>query len=182
MKVDREYVCLYWKCNARVQPNHFLCGFHFNNLLDGFLDVCPACRRFKHVDWRLCGDCERGRPVTGPGLSTVDANKYKVEHSEAWKKHDVVAKRFYVYILRLNNGQFYAGQSRELRERLEEHREGKVKSTVGRAPKLNYFEVLPTREAAELREAQLKELIDSNPREIRRLILSFRDNIKELDF
>lgn len=180
--MDRDYICEYWKCNRRIQPNHFLCSFHFNDLLDGYIDVCPVCRRFKHVDWILCGDCEKGRPVTGQRSSIMNANKHKVEHSEKWRKRDEVVDKFYVYILRLDSGKFYVGQSRELRERLEERRDSKVKSTAGRNPKLNYFEVLPTREAAELREAELKELMDSNPREIRRLIVSFRDNVRELEF
>ena len=105
-----------------------------------------------------------------------------MEHSEKWNKRDQVAERFYVYILKLDGGKFYAGQSRELRERIDEHKDGKVKSTTGRNPKLNYFEVLPTREAAELREAELKEIIDSNPREIHRLIVSFRADVRELEF
>jgi len=177
VKTDRDYICEYWKCNRRTQPNHFLCGFHFNDLLDGYIDVCPVCRRFKHIDWRLCGDCEKGRPV-----NRQRAPKYDVEHSEKWNTRDQVADKFYVYILKLDGGKFYAGQSRELRERIDEHKDGKVKSTAGRNPKLNYFEVLPTREAAELREAELKEIIDSNPREIYRLIVSFRADVGELQF
>jgi predicted GIY-YIG superfamily endonuclease len=85
-----------------------------------------------------------------------------------------------VYILKLDNGDFYIGHTRELRERLSEHRDQKVSSTAGRTPKLQYFEVLPTREDAERREDELKRLEDSNPRQIRRMIISFLDFVREI--
>jgi len=105
-----------------------------------------------------------------------------VEHFDAWIKGDKRADRFFVYILKLDNGDFYVGQTRELRERLSEHRDNKTSSTAGRNPKFQYFEVLPTREAAELREAELKRLKDSNPRQIRRMIIGFQDIIRELEW
>jgi len=85
-----------------------------------------------------------------------------------------------VYILKLDNGDFYVGHTRELRERLSEHRDQKVASTAGCNPKLQYFEVLSTREAAKEREAELKRLEDSNPRQIRRMIIAFADLIREI--
>jgi predicted GIY-YIG superfamily endonuclease len=103
-----------------------------------------------------------------------------LEHSDAWAKGDKGAERFFVYILKLEDGDFYVGQTRELRERLSEHRDQKASSTARRNPKLQYFEILPTREAAELREAELKKLRDSNPRQIRRMIISFHDLIREV--
>ncbi len=38
-------------------------------------------------------------------------------------------KYFYVYILRLSNGDYYVGRSDSLRERVKEHSWGMVKST-----------------------------------------------------
>ena len=47
---------------------------------------------------------------------------------------------------------------------------------------MQYFEILPTREAAEYREVELKRIADSNPREIRRMIIGLRDLISELRY
>ena len=74
------------------------------------------------------------------------------------------------------------GHTRELRERLSEHIDGKVASTKGRSPRLQYFEILPTREAAEIRESELKKLARYNPREIIRMILGFKDLVSELNY
>jgi len=68
-----------------------------------------------------------------------------------------------------------------LRPRLSEHIDKKTKSTAGKNPKLKYFEILNSREAAELREAELKKLNEKNPREIRKMVISFQDLIKEVD-
>ena len=67
---------------------------------------------------------------------------------------------FFIYILKLDDGKFYAGHTRELRERMGEHRDGKAKSTADKNPLLVWFEIVDTRKEAAEREAQLKELID----------------------
>ena len=63
---------------------------------------------------------------------------------------------FYVYILKLEDGSFYAGQTREIRERLMEHRDGMTKSTEGKDPKLVWFTTVTTREQATDYEVQVK--------------------------
>ena len=45
-----------------------------------------------------------------------------------------------------------------------------------------WFVVLSTREAVTAAEVELKELIDANPREIRRMIIKFKDLVRELDY
>jgi predicted GIY-YIG superfamily endonuclease len=105
-----------------------------------------------------------------------------IKHSQAWDAKDKFASQFFVYILKLSNGHFYAGQTRDLRERLSEHIDGKTFSTKGLSPKLQYFEIFPNRYAAEQREVQLKNLINGNEREIRRMILNFKDLTSELNF
>ena len=176
-------ICGYWECNRRIPYNHFLCAEHYEDWEDGFIDQCPRCGRFKDSMYELCLDCAYRRPVTRwePPIAIRTVNQHHmVEHSDAWIKGDKGADRFFVYILKLDNGDFYVGQARELRERLSEHRDQKVASTARRNPKLQYFEILPTREAAELREAELKRLRDSNPRQIRRMIIGFHDLIREV--
>ena len=108
--------------------------------------------------------------------------RYRKETSPSWQAGDADALRFFVYILKLTDGAFYAGQTRELRERLSEHRDGLVQSTAHKDPKLVWFAVLPSRDAAASTEVALKKLIDSNPREIRRMVIGFSDMARELDF
>ena len=89
---------------------------------------------------------------------------------------------FYVYILRLAGGEFYVGHTRELRERLSEHKDGKTRSTKGKDPRLVWFTRLSSREEATHLEAYLKEVNDRNEREIRRMVVQFKDLADALDF
>ncbi len=65
---------------------------------------------------------------------------------------------FYVYMLQ--DGQrldgFYIGFSSDLRRRLTEHNDGKVRATRGRVWTLVYYEAYRTRAAAQERERVLK--------------------------
>ena len=80
--------------------------------MDGLLDRCPGCDRFKDVQYERCIECNNldQQSKAGP---------YRREHSKAWELGDAEATDF-VYLLKLKDGTFYAGQTRELRER--EHR------------------------------------------------------------
>lgn len=108
--------------------------------------------------------------------------QYNPVISNAWLKNDEGINKFYTYILKLNDGHFYVGHSRELRARLSEHKDNVVTSTKGKEPKLQYFEVSNTRETAMCREKELTDISKKNPREIRRLIIDFQENIKAIDF
>jgi predicted GIY-YIG superfamily endonuclease len=105
-----------------------------------------------------------------------------INRSRAWDAKDKLANQFFVYILKLSNGAFYASQTRNLRETLSEHNDGKNISTKGLTPKLQYFEIFSNRYAAEQRELQIKNLINGNEREIRRMILNFKDLVSGLNF
>lgn len=97
---------------------------------------------------------------------------------------DKDADRFFVYILLLNNGEYYVGQTREIHERLLEHRNNQSQSTRRKEPKLQWFTTVRTRsEAADL-EAELQQL-NSNPtdrREINRWIVDFKQLYDQLDY
>jgi len=176
-------ICRYWSCQERIRSDHFLCIEHYDDYCDGFIDECPKCGRFKDSLYELCLDCAQGRkpnqwkPTTKIPISN---HRYKPEHSKAWEKADKEAARFFVYILKLNDGSFYIGQTRELRERMSEHRDNKTPSTAGKNPRLQFFAIMPDRETAALAEVELKKLVDSNPRQIRRMILGFQDLIREV--
>ena len=89
---------------------------------------------------------------------------------------------FYVYILNFDNGSYYIGHSRELRERLQEIRSDNSISGFGKEPKLQYFEIHPNRQAAMLRENEIKEMYKNNNRTISRMITQFSELVSELDF
>jgi len=114
-------------------------------------------------------------------LVSAKQNKYVPHPSNSWRKKDEGIAKFYVYILKLDNGYLYVGHTRELRERILEHKEGASRSTAGEHPKLRYFEILPSREKAMIREHEIKILIKNNRREIFRMITEFRDLISEVD-
>ena len=170
--------CAFWDCIESIQAGHVFCYDHYQDLLDGLIDECPDCHRAKHNQYDVCLDCYNNR---SSGRSRRP-ERYSPEHSPAWAKEDANADQFFVYILRLNGGNFYAGQTRELRERLSEHKDGRVKSTARKNPKLVWFTTLPTREDATAMEVELKKLVDINPREIRRMFIGFRDLVQELGY
>ena len=65
---------------------------------------------------------------------------------------------FYVYMLRLQNGQIYVGSSRNPQERLEAHGagEGSLATRKSKPVEIIYAEPFPDRPSAVRRELQLK--------------------------
>ena len=65
---------------------------------------------------------------------------------------------FYVYVLKSQkDGDCYVGSTKDLRQRIKQHNEGKVKSTKPRRPlKLVYYEAYDSEKDARLRESKLK--------------------------
>ena len=177
--------CLFWDCDERIREDHVFCYEHFQDFQADDIDECPGCGLFKDADYEVCLDCRNsGRRPSARSSKRGDRarSRYKPEYSPQWEARDAKTDTFYVYLLKLDGGRFYAGQTRELRERLSEHRDGHTKSTAGRNPKLVWFGVLPSREAATSTEVELKKLVDSNPREIRRMVIGFKDLVQELDY
>ncbi|MBM2832715.1 MAG: hypothetical protein HW414_1767 [Dehalococcoidia bacterium] len=172
--------CGYWNCRRSIRGSHFLCIDHFNDWNDYLIDECPSCGQFKDSGYKLCPTCYY-RPATSPPRKPPSypmPARPKVEHSEAWLKADKGIDQFFVYILKLDGGRFYVGHTRDLRERLWEHKDKKELPD----PKLQYFEVLPTRESATQREAELKLLAAANQRAIRKMILRLKDWTSELEY
>ena len=65
---------------------------------------------------------------------------------------------FYVYILKLNtiNKKFYVGYTSNLEKRFIEHKNGRVKTTKDKNPKLIYYEAYDNKYLALLREKGIK--------------------------
>ena len=169
--------CEFWDCTTPVRRDYFLCFGHYEAYRDGLVDKCPDCQRYKDAQYGLCLDCKSDRSPA----STTSSKRYRREHSAAWEAGDAEATAFYVYVLKLNDGSLYAGQTREIRARLMEHQDRLTKSTAGRDPKLAWFTTVDTRDEAERLERVVKKMCDQNPREIRRWILEFQDIVKMVD-
>ena len=134
--------------------------------------------------YQLCLDCYYGRPFTPwkpPAVIPTPKQYYKVEYSEAWTDFYMRPDRSYVYILQLDTEDFYVGLTTDLRKRLSEHRDKEMDSTAGLNPKLQYLEITATQKAAELRQAELKSLINSNPHQIHLMIDNFRKNMRKFE-
>ncbi|MBC8281849.1 MAG: GIY-YIG nuclease family protein [Chloroflexi bacterium] len=184
----RNSQCVFWDCAIPTGQGQVFCEDHFQDSLAGKIDECPECHRAKHNQYDVCLDCYDKRTKPGPTkkaspVKPAKPRRYTPESSPTWdKKRDAESKQFFAYILKLDGGEFYAGQTRELRERLSEHMDGRTRSTVGKNPKLVWFTTLASRKDATEMEVELKKLIDSNPREIRRMYIEFKDLVGELNY
>ena len=108
-------------------------------------------------------------------------SRYEVEESPAWSLGDARTGTFYAYLLKLKDGTFYPGQTRDVQARLMEHKDGRVKMTAGCQPRLVWFTQLSSREEAALTEVELKLMVDQNPREVRKLVVNFRNLLSDVD-
>jgi len=170
--------CRYWNCKRSIRANHFLCPEHYEDLRDYVINKCPECGRYKDVEYDICKDCYT--ILKKKNVVKKSGSQFRKEHSKAWEKGDEGVEKFFIYILKTEKSEFYVGQTRDLRLRLGEHRDGKTKSISGRDLKLQYYEEVSSRESAELREVELKKLLHSNERIIRKMIQDFQDRVREV--
>lgn len=125
--------------------------------------VFPGCRRRIKARYQLCYN------------HFLAASRYEWEHRDGWGRKDRRSDAFYVYLLELDGGKnLYAGQTRNLMRRMQEHCEGTTKTTRGRRPVLAWFEQVGSRQAAVEKEADLKHRIDVRPAEVRQMVTAFR--------
>ena len=170
--------CRYWNCNKIIRPNHFLCAEHYEDWEEYLIDKCPECGRYKDAEFDVCKDCYGN--LRNKSVEKKSGSQVRIEHSKAWEKGDKGIEKFFAYILKDDRGEFYVGQTRDLRIRIGERRDGKTKSTAGRKLKLQYFEEVSSRKSAEVKELELKKLLSSNERKIRKMIQDFQDRVREV--
>ncbi len=171
--------CTFWNCRIPVTTKGFyLCRHHYKKSQDGQVDKCPDCGQYKSATYASCLNCRFKKSST----SSKSSEYYPQEYSKAWESGDAEATTFYVYVLKLNDGSFYAGHTREINERLMEHRDGRVKSTANRDPKFVWFAEVDSRDEATRLEAEVKKICDQDSREMRRWIIDLRIIVEELDF
>ena len=97
--------------------------------------------------------------------------------------HGLVERRIrYLYVLKLDGGQYYAGQTNHLAIRLKEHNDGTTRSTKGKHPRLVYFKQWVGR-TKELNESEdiLNRLARENLRAIRRMVEEWQQPLRLVD-
>lgn len=171
--------CQFWDCKETIRRDHYLCLSHYTRYQAGGINKCPSCGKYKDAEYDVCLNCYRQTASTWATSRTQVTERGNREFSA-----DKEADRFFVYVLLLNDGTYYPGQTREILERLHEHRNNQAPSTRGKEPKLQWFTTVSTRREAVDLEAYLRQL-NSNPagrREINRWVVDFRKLADELDY
>lgn len=161
--------CLYAGCGREIPSDHYLCKRHYFQLGEGLVEPCPGlnCSRFKSVNYDFCADCSK---------------RLATEDEPQWEAADEACNEFYAYLLVNPDGDWYAGQTRNLRNRMWMHRMGRCHSTQDGDYRLVWFEVHPTREAATGRELELKRLVATDPYAVLDRIFRFQDNVAQMQY
>lgn len=178
MNVTQNHQCAYWDCDKSVSASHFLCLEHYQLHQDNLIDKCQACGKYKDAKYELCLLCRRKMKSAPVPHSLKQAARQSVEHNG--QVTDDLSDDFYVYIMKLDGGDYYVGQTGDLRARVMEHRDGQVAGTAGKNPSLVWFDFIASRQEALQLEIHVKQLKDGNPRGFRRLILRFGDLVREV--
>ncbi len=151
-----------------------LCYGHWKDFDRFFISECNKCHWFGEdvggaSDEDLCYECyDRERRGFPP--SPVYA-------------HGPVQRRIrYLYVLKLDGGLFYVGQTNSLEMRSQEHSEGTVPSTQGKNPKLVWFEEwIGNRRGLNQAENALTRLAITNPRAIRVMVAAWQRPLRLID-
>lgn len=181
----KKNICGHWDCNKEIPDGDFLCAKHYEKWIDGFIDRCPKCGRFKDIKYYLCLDCYFGRPVKPRKAPAAIPNSKKyprIDYSEAWTDGYLSREKRFIYVFELDDGVFYVGHTGDPQNLVSRLRESKESPIAGYNPRLQYLEIAVNEEAAELRELELKKLIESNPDQMRMMAQDFRDQMRELGF
>lgn len=143
------------------------------------LERLPQIRAFSAKNYNgLVSKSQKNLRSQVPGPS--DPHQESTTRQKANRDED--ATEFFVYILKLDGEEFYVGQTRELRERLNRHREGSVRTTFGKNPKLVWFTTVSSREKSLALESKLYHLNKNSPDDFQRIVRSFQDLVEQLDF
>ncbi|MFQ5861189.1 MAG: GIY-YIG nuclease family protein [Dehalococcoidia bacterium] len=165
--MDNKMTCARIGCEETASYNRPLCYPHWKEFDRFETFECRKCHRFDEFvgDWDLCWDCMKWK-AGGPEVPV---------HAHA----PVEYYRRYLYILKLDGGDYYVGQTNDLELRLAEHLDGKARSTRGKHPKLVYFDTyVGNREELDEDERDLTRLAKKNPRAIRRIVAEWQRPLK----
>ena len=169
--VDRNE-CRFWSCTGTIRAGHYLCLDHFIQERQGRINRCRSCTNYKAMRFPQCYNCHQPSEIQE---GNIPAAEIEDNHSTT---------EFFVYVLTLDGGAYYVGNTNDLHARLQEHRTNMSQSTKGRNPKLVWFTTVPTRPEAEDLEKELNNLNANTQtrREIHRMVVRFKQLVVELDF
>jgi predicted GIY-YIG superfamily endonuclease len=170
------------QCPKPVTYEKPLCYGHWREF-DGYrTSECRKCHRFTShvadysylegfahaVDW--CYEC-------------LDRERRGFEDAVVHNHGPVTRQAHFLYILKLDGGKFYVGQTNSLELRLQEHRDGLTKTTAGKTPRLVWFEEWKgDRKGLNDQEDTMTILAMSQPRALRREINEWQRLLKLVDF
>ena len=174
-------ICNFVECDESIRSDHYLCRAHWEQEQDDEIDECDNCGQYKLSQYELCITCKRklsrskASANRAPRKTKVAESKpeYVAGGPDPRRRKDDDTDVFYVYLLYLNDGDYYVGHTNALGSRYIEHTTGQSKSTRGKNPKLAWFTRVRTRSEAREHEKFLKEQCDSNRRAVTRMIDEF---------
>ncbi|MEE8473438.1 MAG: GIY-YIG nuclease family protein [Dehalococcoidia bacterium] len=164
--MTNDLICARIGCDKPASYEKPLCYEHWMEFDRYGIFECERCHRFDEqvVNEDLCWDCSGGKEVPIHAHGPVDY------------------QRHYLYILKLDGGEFYIGQTNDLEIRLKEHQDGRTRSTKGKHPKLVWFEKSQgNREELKEEEDDLTRLAKHSPRAIRRMVAEWQRPLRLVD-
>lgn len=81
--------------------------------------------------------------------------------------------------MEVDHGHLLIGHTADISKLYAEYKDPITSAQTTPPPKLQYLQIVATRDAAELREAELKKLVTSNPEQLHLMIADFRQNMKK---
>ena len=152
-----------------ITYNKPLCYPHWLEFDAMLIFECEKCHRFDELvgefsdeDW--CVDCFRGEnvPVAAHG--------------------PVLLQDLWLYIVKLDRGELYVGQTNDLEVRVQEHKDGRTRSTAGRNPRLVWFAKWGGgRKDLQAEEANIRQEIRESPRTILQMIADWQRLVRLVD-
>ena len=159
----------------RITYDSPLCWNHWKDFDNLLIFECEWCHWFdehfgEDPDELLCFECI-GREQRGMPPTPIYA-------------HGPVERRVrFLYVLKLDGGKYYIGETNSLELRLGEHLDDTTISTRGKHPKLVYFEQWHGQtDELKAKEKELTRIAVDNPRVIRRMVEEWQKPYRLVDF
>ncbi len=190
--------CARWACTNSASFDKPLCYPHWQEWDSGELEECARCGWFHSGDdspvyisqgWDeelpiVCDNCLGLICLEREGKLPWMGGKPPAEKPPPPLRALIRRTTRYVYLLKLSDNTYYAGQTTDLTVRLQEHRDGLQRQTANKNPRLVYYEeALDGKRATNERERELIKLTQSGDglRKIRQMVEAFRAPLRLLD-
>ena len=166
MSTPRQCAAIHCTETRNITYSKPLCYPHWKEFDSLRLFECEQCHRFDELvgefsEDDLCWNCVHGEELE-------ECAHGPVEYFDYW-----------LYILKLDGGQFYVGQCNDLEMRIKEHQDGTTVSTRGKNPKLVWFRKWPLgRQELLEEEREMQRWVKDSPRQARRMIADWQRLIR----